>query len=284
MAGLFVSWYTVRMDILLPIIAFFLGTIIGSFLNVVILRLRSGRTLGGRSACFTCGMTLSFAELVPVGSFLTQRGRCAHCRAKISWQYPLVEMLSGLVFVLLYFRFAYLLLLSPAVFAGLFLYFGIVLSLLIVLAGYDARHTILPDGLTAVFALVAFLGMFLVSGDSFVLHMPPLWHFLAGVLIPMPFAVLWLASGGKWMGLGDAKLMIGIGWLLGLSGGIAAVLLSFWIGAAASLLWLLALRVAGRRGASLKTALPFGPFLAIGTAVALLARIDLAAIARIFSV
>ncbi len=271
------------MDILFPVVFFFFGTIIGSFLNVVILRLRTGRTLGGRSACFTCGMTLSFAELVPIGSYLTQRGRCANCRAKISPQYVIVEALTGLLFVFLYWRFAYLLLLSPGVFAGLFFYYAAAISVLIVLAAYDIRHKILPDGLTAIFALLAFAGMFVIAGDSFVLHLPPLGHFLAGVLIPVPFAALWLVSKGKWMGLGDAKLMIGIGWLLGMSAGVAAVLLSFWIGAAVALVWLATVRLSGRRGPSLTFAMPFGPFLALGTVIVLLARIDCASIVRLFA-
>lgn len=266
------------MEIVIALFVFLFGAIIGSFLNVVILRFRSGRTLGGRSMCFSCGTTLGIAELVPIGSFLSQRGKCATCKTRISWQYPAVEALTGVLFVFLYTRLEYLLPTSPLLFVVLFAYMGVLMSLLIVMSVYDLRHKILPDKLTFLFAGISFISMFVFMGDALILHIPSFTHILAGLLLPAPFSALWYISKGKWMGLGDAKLMIGIGFLLGLSGGAAAVLLSFWIGALFSigLIFIAPLLKKGR--VTLKTSVPFGPFLALGTLIVMLWGVDMSSI------
>src|SRR3989344_5064114 len=86
------------MTFILTIIFFILGTIIGSFLNVVIFRFNTERSFSGRSGCMTCQNKLCWYELIPLISFFTLKGRCRNCKAKISIQYPIVELISGLVF------------------------------------------------------------------------------------------------------------------------------------------------------------------------------------------
>ena len=272
------------LDTILPIIIFFLGSIIGSFLNVVILRYRSGRSIStGRSICFTCSKKLCWFELIPIGSFLTQKGRCEGCETKISWQYPVVEALTGILFVFIYFKFEYLVLGTPFLFSLLFTYYAIIFSILIVLSVYDIKHKILPDKIVLIFAMVTFLGMFLISGDSIVLHIPPYTQFLAGVLLPAPFSLMWLLSKGKWMGLGDSKLMIGIGFLLGMSSGLVAILFSFWVGAIVSIILLILSRILGTKNISLATAIPFGPFLALGTIIVMLSGYNIWKLFQIIS-
>ena len=270
------------MNTLIAIFVFIFGAIIGSFLNVVILRFRSGRTLGGRSMCFSCGKTLGFAELVPIGSFLSQKGRCSGCETRISWQYPLVEALTGVLFMLLFVRLEYLLPASPLLFAILFVFYAILISILIVMSVYDLKHHILPDKLTFLFAGISFIAMFCLVGDAIIFHVPHYTQFLAGILLPAPFSLLWYVSKGKWMGLGDAKLMIGIGFLFGLSAGAAAILISFWIGAVFSIILIVIAPFFKRGRITLKTAIPFGPFLALGTLVVFLAHINLDSIFRLF--
>ncbi|MFA4853534.1 MAG: prepilin peptidase, partial [Bacteroidales bacterium] len=87
------------MSILIFVFIFLLGTIVGSFLNVVIFRFNTGRTITtGRSICMNCNRDLRWYELIPVLSFLIQSGKCRRCASKISHQYPLVEIVTGLVF------------------------------------------------------------------------------------------------------------------------------------------------------------------------------------------
>jgi leader peptidase (prepilin peptidase)/N-methyltransferase len=271
------------MDTIVLMLFFVFGAIIGSFLNVVILRYRSGRTLGGRSMCFSCGHELAWPELVPIASFATQGGRCVNCRTKISWQYPLVEALTGFLFVFLYLRFGWMLMVMPAQFAVTFGYYALVSSLLVVLSVYDIKHKILPDGMTLTLAVIAFIGMFLFSGDMLAPHLPHLSMVMAGIVLPLPFACLWYVSGGKWMGLGDPKLMVGMGWLLGLYGGIAAILLAFWIGAAISLIWVLGVRIFRKKHLSIKVAIPFGPFLALSTVIVILTQTNIFSILAWFA-
>ena len=90
---------------ILTIIFFSLGLIIGSFLNVVILRLNTEKSFGGRSACMVCRSQLCWYELIPVLSFLFLRGRCRNCKTKISFQYPLVELAAGIIFAALFIKF-----------------------------------------------------------------------------------------------------------------------------------------------------------------------------------
>ncbi len=240
---------------------FILGLSFGSFLNVLVFRYHTGLSLGGRSQCFTCGKALRWYELVPVFSFCLQRGRCRRCGAKISFQYPLVEFLTGMLFVAVYVQSGNRVLLVLDLAAW---------SLLMAMAVYDIRHTIIPDGFVAPFIVLGLLRVFLFaySGPSF------FFDLAAGPVIALPFFIIWLASKGRLMGLGDIKLMLGLGWLLGAAEGLSAVILAFWIAAAAALGVMAFSRIMSGRhlfvrtgGLTMKSEVPFGPFLVIGAAL-----------------
>ncbi len=237
----------------LPVLlaVFVLGTIIGSFLNVVILRHNTGLGLGGRSHCFACGHQLSAWELIPFFSFVFQRGACKHCRSRISAQYPLVELVSGIVFALVWFEFPPT---SPTHAVTTLIYL-IASSLLIVMAVYDTRQKIIPDSFVYSFDLLALISVF-VGGATW-WHAPYYPTLLAGPVLALPFALLWLVSKGNWMGLGDAKLVLGLAWLLGMNAGLNALILAFWLGAIIGLAWMF--MSFGRFKARLE--IPFGPFL-----------------------
>ncbi len=240
------------LTLLLPIFIF--GTIIGSFLNVVIARYNTGMTLGGRSKCFTCNRTLRWFELIPVLSFIAQGAACRRCKSKISWQYPIIEALVGLLFVLIFWFF------PPASLETSFttIYLLLISCLLVVITAYDAKHKIIPDPLVYTFAALAFLKLFFASDLSLVT--PTIWQLLAGPILALPFFLLWLVSKGTWMGLGDAKLTLGIGWVLGLGAGISALVLAFWIGAIISVFWVM---VAFKKF-KMRYEIPFGPYLILG--------------------
>ena len=264
------------------VLIFIIGTLIGSFLNVVILRLNSGKSFAkGRSICMSCNKTLHAHELVPILSYLIQRGRCRACTNPISVQYPIVEAFTGLIFALTAFHFLPILSLSAISYIALVSVFVLVFSFLIVIAVYDIRHKIIPDKLSYAFALIAFVSLFInysFMGKIFVI--PPLHMILAGPLLALPFALIWFLSKGKWMGLGDAKLTLGIGWLLGLSQGLASLVLGFWSGAIISLIFLLL----KYHKVTPKTEIPFAPFLILGVLLVFFFNLDIFSIISWFRI
>lgn len=238
-------------------IVFIFGTIIGSFLNVVIYRYNSGTSpLTGRSQCFSCGRTLAWRKLIPVFSFLYSRGRCAECGVRLSWQYPIVEVLSGAIFVSVF-----LLQKSPLE----SVYLLVIFSTLLVIAVYDMRHQIIPDGLAIFFALLSLFWFIWSTPASFerLLHFPYVWTLIAGPMLFFPFWALWAVSSGRWLGLGDGKLALGIGWFLGATLGGSAVMLAFWIGAGYALAIMAIQKVSHgtTNKLSMQSEIPFGPFL-----------------------
>ncbi len=265
---------------MLPVILFFVfGAIVGSFLNVVALRYNTGRAPTGRSACFSCGKKLKASELVPIISYLCLFGRCSQCKSKISIQYPLVEFVTGLLFVLMYWYQSQSL--------TLLTYYLLVSCLLVVITVYDIRHMIIPDGLVFAFIGFGLLRLLYETPLTSLIHQPEMWNLLAGPILFLPFWALWYFSKGTWMGFGDAKLAWGIGWTLGLVQGASAIILGFWIGAVVSLFVMGLSKILSTAGArkickyfrlpnlSFKSAIPFAPYLIVGTFVALFSSVDL---------
>ncbi|GMU74460.1 MAG: prepilin peptidase [Candidatus Campbellbacteria bacterium] len=255
------------MEYLWLFFAFAFGACVGSFLNVVILRYNTGRGINGRSGCAVCGAQLRWFELIPIVSFFVQKGRCRTCHSSVSWQYPLVEILTGALFVALYALYA------PE--WMLLALYAVEWSLLVVIVVYDMRHKIIPDPFVFAFCALALLSIFLSPGWGF--SVPSnFWSALsAGPLLAAPFALLWLVSGGRWMGFGDAKLALGMGWMLGIAQGLSALVLSFWVGAIVSIGIILYERYGAPHAAlsrthgrlTMKSEIPFAPFLIIGLAL-----------------
>lgn len=253
------------MDTIFYIAAFIFGTIIGSFLNVVIFRYNTGKTVGGRSMCLSCSKTLKWNHLIPVFSYLFLMGKCAYCKTKISVQYPIVEVLTGLAFVLI---------LNRVYFFPIALFYFVVFSILIVIAVYDYRHKIIPDGL-----VFAFIGLsFLRVASDYMLGRGDFAHdFVSGLLISSFFAALWWISGGRWMGFGDAKLALGIGWLLPFCQNLSAIMLSFFVGSIVGLLLMFIAKITARRrgiGFAFDREIPFAPFLIFSTFVSFVFGFD----------
>jgi prepilin signal peptidase PulO-like enzyme (type II secretory pathway) len=256
---------------ILTLIFLIFGLIIGSFLNVVILRLNTERSFGGRSGCMSCMNTLSWYELIPVFSFLGLRGRCKNCKAKISIQYPIVELITGFIFAALFLKFQNIFFYNTVpVFSFTYAYYAVAFSLLLVIAVYDIRHKIIPDKLSLVLGIWSFLGLFFFSSSGFYPHIPSILELASGLIIAAPFALFWLVSSGKWMGLGDAKLAISFGWLLGLSRALSGVVVAFWVGAIVGLTLVIFSKKHG-----MKSEIPFAPYLVLGTLIAFLFELHL---------
>lgn len=262
-------------EIIIAVSYFILGTIIGSFLNVIILRYNTGQTLLDRSGCFSCEKKLEWFELIPILSFVFQIGRCRSCKSKFSFQYPLVEFFTGIVFLGIFLKFSNLLLTSPKQLILMSAYFMVIFSILTVIFVYDLRHKIIPDDLVYTFAVIS-LGSMFFDFASFQLSMPTILQILSGPILFLPFFLLWFVSSGKWIGLGDGKLALGIGWFLGIHAGISAIMLSFWIGAIVGVfLILISALYSKRKQLTIKSEIPFGPFLIIGLMLVFFFNIDI---------
>lgn len=268
------------MSLLILIFIFLFGIIIGSFLNVVIFRFNTGKTITqGRSICMNCNRDLRWYELIPVFSFLIQFGKCRRCASKISYQYPLVEIITGLVFASLAFKFLPIFYISYGLYAFLVVLFAFIFSLLIVISVYDLRHKIIPDKLVFIFIIASFFSIFVnLFPIGSVFTLPTFSALISGPIIALPFVAIWFFSKGRLMGLGDGKLLLGIGWALGLSSGIFAVILSFWIGTATSVF----LMLFSKGKINMKTELPFAPFLILSALITFLFNLDIFSLIRLF--
>jgi len=242
------------------IVFFFLfGLAAGSFLNSVIYRLDTGESLiKTRSHCPHCKKTLSWMELIPVVSFILQKGRCKHCKKPISWQYPLVEIATGLLFILVaFYNFNFI----------VTCYLLLVICFLIIIFVYDLKHYIIPDQVVYPAIVLAFGFRILNLFENWKLkieNLDPLLNFvLAAILAGAFFLVIVLISRGKWMGMGDVKLAVFMGLVLGWPKIILALFLAFLIGAFVSVILMIL------KKKTLKSEIPFGPFLAAATILTL---------------
>jgi leader peptidase (prepilin peptidase)/N-methyltransferase len=203
----------------LAIVSGIFGSIVGSFLNVLVLR-KGVASLGGRSHCPSCAKEIAAYDLVPIFSWMLLRGRCRNCGSKISIQYPIVEASTAVLFALVGAANPDIFL-SAAAFLMLVARFTLV-ALLVSITVYDLYHTIIPDDWSYGFSALALV---------LALFAAPSWlTFFAGPIAALPLFVLWLVSQGRWMGLGDPKLAFGIGWLLGFPLGLVAIFFAFIIG------------------------------------------------------
>ena len=234
---------------MLEAFVFIFGLILGSFFNVVLLRKNTGESIvKNGSRCFSCGEELGPLEMIPVLSFLLQKGKCRHCGSRISWQYPAVEFLTGFLALAVYFK-------TGVSFWWLF-YFS-ALGALLLTALYDLRAKIIDRHFLYVF------GVFALA--EFLLRNPPAGGFAddltSSFFIALFFYLMWRFSGGRWMGRGDADLAFFSALFLGWPQNLFMLFLAFWLGGILGA-WLL-LFGGGKFG--LKTQIPFGPFLALAT-------------------
>jgi leader peptidase (prepilin peptidase) / N-methyltransferase len=231
-----------------PVVIGLFGLALGSFLNVVIARIPAGESLvHPGSACPGCSAPLAWYDNIPVLSFVALRGRCRACGMRISWRYPIVEVITAAVLVLAYVAF------GPS---AEFLVACVLLPALVAMTAIDLQHQMIPDAITLPGIPV---GLVINVATARISWLDSIIGILAGGGL---FLVIILASRGG-MGGGDLKLGALLGAFLGWKALLFALFVAIVLGGAVGAVLL----GTGRRGR--KDPIPFGPFLAAGGAMAL---------------
>lgn len=246
------------MPLIYSIVILLIGLCIGSFLNVVIDRLpKKESVITGRSYCDNCRKKLTWYELIPVISFFALRRKCKVCKTSLSFQYPVIEIITG-VLVLLSFLF-----LIPNKSLNLFtfisfLYYVLIISSFIAIFVIDIKHGIIPDKIIA-FMLVVLLSYSFISEKGLIAE-----SFISAVFAFIFFLVLVLITKGKGMGFGDAKLAFTMGLFLSFPGIVVSLYIAFLTGAFVSII----LVIWGKKHFR-KSTIPFAPFLVFGAILSL---------------
>ena len=229
------------------IVIFLFGITVGSFLNVCIYRIpKEESVVTFPSHCMKCGARLRWFELIPLFSYIFQRGRCRHCGAGISIQYPLIELANGLLWLLCLYRFS---LSADLILACL------LSSALVTLSVIDARTREIPPGINW-FILI-------LGGARLLLHLSDWPLYLIGFFaVSVPLYLILIATGGRGIGGGDIKLMAVCGLFLGWK----LIIIAFFLGCLLGSVIHLSLMAAKRAG----RALALGPYLSLGVFLSML--------------
>ncbi|MDD3647997.1 MAG: prepilin peptidase [Candidatus Dojkabacteria bacterium] len=267
------------MIIILYIFLFLFGTAIGSFINAFEYRLRNKiNFVTKRSACPKCKHELGVLDLIPLLSFVLIRGKCRYCGTKVSYQYPIVEFLAGMLFLIsgwyvssrmhIYSVSDLFYLFSIAILIGL------MFSLFLFFALYDVKHKIIPNKVVIPVIIIAIISNMIVAA---VMHLnlfssvwliigefSILWNILSAILGALFIAAIIIVTKGKGMGGGDMKLVFLMGLILGWKNLIFAMYAAVILGSVGGLMWgAFAGRIKGLK-------IPFGLFLSLGTIIAFL--------------
>lgn len=232
------------------VVIFFLGACVGSFINALVWRMATEKSIVfGRSQCTSCDALIAWYDLVPIASFFLLRGRCRACAKKISWQYPIVEVVMGALFVMTA--------IGAQFDVSLLLRWYFIASLAVIFL-YDFRYRLIPLTVTLPATLIALISALVVQKQSILLYGGSL---LIGAGF---FGVQYVVSRGRWIGVGDLFLGLMMGAILGYPLILLALFLAYISGAMISLILLVMKKV------TIKSCVPFGPFLCAATIVTML--------------
>jgi len=252
---------------LLPaLFLFFLGAAVGSFLNVIIYRTARSQTwVRGRSHCESCRKTIAWYDNIPLISFFALGGKCRYCKKTLSLSHPVVEGLTGILFVWWYVAGFMFFQLTQQPFNVLQPLFWLAVGLiLLAITIIDLRAMIIPDGLVIALFILTLLYRLGLTGMGVMQTQDLINALISMVAAGAFFFTLWLITRGKGMGFGDVKLAVPLGLLLGWSKVLVWIFSSFTIGALVGV----ALLALGR--VRFKQAVPFGPFLVLGALLSLI--------------
>src|SRR3989344_706382 len=253
---------------------FLFGAALGSFVTVIANRYNTGLPFfRGRSFCFSCGNQLKNKDLIPIFSFLFLRGKCRVCQSKIPKETIFTELLAGVLTVLAVLKGGHSLGLQFDI-AAMSLVVLIFLTILLI-SVYDLKHFIIPDSFLVSFFILSLFYLLVLN-----LSIPQ--ALLSGIVLALPFLLLFLVSKGRRLGFGGVKYIAVLGVFLGLAMGLSAVILAFWIGAAFSIFFLLLKKIGHhlnlpnfKNNLTMKSEIPFGPFLSIGIIISFYLNADL---------
>lgn len=265
---------------------FLLGVCVGSFVNVVTLRFGFSEISRRRSHCMACDQAISWYDLVPVFSYVMLSGRCRMCGSALTWQYPIVELTVGILYLLAWLLVPpFLTLWSFVSFSALLVF----LATLVALVVYDFRHTLVPLSFAATLAFSALVSA-IAGAFTFQSFAPLIDSFLGGGALFGFFALIVLVTRGRGMGMGDAYIAGATGLLFGLWRGIEAVMIGVWSATAVYLFVLLLSSLFKKNRllphafrVTIRTELPFVPFLALGIVAALFTDISPLALGNWFT-
>ncbi|MFA4873442.1 MAG: prepilin peptidase [Patescibacteria group bacterium] len=243
------------MPLLVILLTFLLGLIIGSFLNVVICRLPKGEQVNGRSRCPHCASILPWFDLIPLLSFVALRGKCRHCRTSISWQYPAVEFAAGALFALSATIRQQELGITPILWFTL-LRDLVVISALLVTFVTDLRFQLIYDAVILIAACIVF-------PLNVIIGVPLLPLAIAGIIGVSFFGLQYIVSRGRWIGAGDIYLGGFIGIAVSFPQILLALACAYLAGAAVALPLLLS------KHKTWQSRIAFGTFLSIAGIVTL---------------
>ena len=259
------------MTISFALLSFILGTIIGSFLSVIIFRIRHEKKgiIASRSICPYCKKKLKAHYLIPIFSWLLLKGKCAYCDKKISSHYFLLELMTGILFAATFLKWNFLIITPSTITPELvnfsinwytfqfFAFHLIIFTFLSLIFFYDLLYKEIPDKFSLTGAAIALAG-------GLVIGTPGLFSMLIGATALGGFFLLqFVVSKGKWIGGGDIRLGLLMGFFLGIEKGILALVGAYTIGSLISITLLIQKKV------NRNTEIAFGPFLIIGTLIAI---------------
>lgn len=249
----------------LALILFVFGLAIGSFINVVIYRTVHGDSpMRGRSYCDVCKKPIAWYDNIPLFSFLVLKRKCRHCKTVIPWEYPAVELITGLLFVWWYLvGFTFFQLTSQPLNIIQPIFWLVVGILFLVITFTDISYMIIPDSAVVLLTVTTFLYRLYLTQTGVMQGRDLVSMILTACVSSLFFFALVLITKGRGMGFGDVKLVFPLGLIVGFPNALAALFVACVSGAAVGmiLMWSKQKKLTG--------VIPFGPFLILGTVVAL---------------
>jgi leader peptidase (prepilin peptidase) / N-methyltransferase len=279
------------MQYVFGMIIFLFGAALGSFVAVIVSRYNTGLPfLKRRSFCFSCNTQLQKKDLFPIFSFLFLGGRCRYCDSRVPKENLVIEIVMGILSVLAALKSGFFIFDFSLPLAGGYLLLLFIFAAILAISIYDLKHFIIPDSfLISFFVLSFFYNLYFIIINSLSFS-AVIYNFAAGAILAVPFLLIFIISKGTWFGLGDVKYIFVLGIFLGFVQGLPAVILAFWIGAVFSVLAILVKKLKPqislplfKNNLTIKSEIPFGPFISAGIIISFYFNADLLQIQTLFN-